>query len=244
MTSPTVRVTDLGYDYGRGPALAEVSFELHAGDFLALLGPNGAGKSTLFALLTRLLRPATGAIELFGHSLQHSPGHALGQMGVVFQQPTLDLDLSVAQNLSYHGAIQGLGRRQVKARMDEELERFDLSHRANDKVRALNGGHRRRVEIARALLHQPRLLLLDEATAGLDLPTRSSLYQHVRGLCRERGMAVLWTTHLVEELQAEDDTLILHRGKPVARGPIGELQRQHGAADFTELLLTLAGSNA
>jgi ABC-2 type transport system ATP-binding protein len=128
--------------------------------------------------------------------------------------------------------------------MDEELERFDLAHRANDKVRALNGGHRRRVEIARALLHQPRLLLLDEATAGLDLPTRSSLYRHVRGLCRERGMAVLWTTHLVEELQAEDDTLILHCGKPVARGPIGALQRQHGAADFTELLLTLAGSDA
>ncbi len=131
-----------------------------------------------------------GLITLFGASVTGvmaqkavpTPSPPRLRMGVVFQQSTLDLDLTVAQNLSYHGAIQGLGRREVKQRMAVELERFDLAHRANDKVRELNGGHRRRVEIARALLHSPRLLLLDEATSGLDLETRRSLFSHIQTL--------------------------------------------------------------
>lgn len=243
-TSPSLRVSNLCHHYGQVCALDDVSFTLEAGHFLALLGPNGAGKSTLFSLLTRLLQPSSGLIELFGHPLHQSPGQALRQLGVVFQQSTLDLDLTVAQNLSYHGAIQGLGRREVKQRMAVELERLDLAHRAGDKVRELNGGHRRRVEIARALLHSPRLLLLDEATSGLDLETRRSLFSHIQTLCRDEGLAVLWTTHLIEELSGDDNTLVLNRGSIIARGSIEQLLAQHKATDFSTLLLQLTGDHA
>lgn len=243
-TAPSLRVSNLSHYYGRVCALDNVGFSLEAGQFLALLGPNGAGKSTLFSLLTRLLQPSSGSIELFGYPLRQSPGQALRRMGVVFQQSTLDLDLTVAQNLSYHGAIQGMGRREVRQRMAVELERLELAHRANDKVRELNGGHRRRVEIARALLHSPRLLLLDEATSGLDLETRRSLFSHIQTLCRDDGIAVLWTTHLIEELGDDDDTLVLNRGSIIARGSIRQLLAQHKAPDFSTLLLQLTGEQA
>lgn len=243
-TAAAIEVENLSHYYGDTCALDDLSFRLDTGCFLALLGPNGAGKSTLFSLLTRLLQPSSGSICLAGHALGQSPGKALRHVGVVFQQSTLDLDLSVAQNLAYHGAIQGMARREVKQRMTLELERFDLAHRANDKVRTLNGGHRRRVEIARALLHRPKLLLLDEATAGLDLETRDKLYRYIRRLCRDEGIAVLWTTHLIEELGDEDDTLLLHQGRSIARGTIRELKEQHNATDFSSLLLQLTGAPA
>jgi ABC-2 type transport system ATP-binding protein len=239
-----IRVHGLTHRYGSKAALEDVSFELPAGGFIALLGPNGAGKTTLFSLLTRLLAVAPGCIELFGNDLRRAPAAGLKELGVVFQQPTLDLDLSVGQNLAYHGALQGMTPKLVRARMQEELERFRLDDRIDDRVRELNGGHRRRVEIARALLHRPRLLLLDEASAGLDLETRQGLYAHVRGLCSERGTAVLWTTHLVEELSAEDETLILHRGRIVARGSLRVLMDQHGSTSANELLLSLTRSAA
>jgi ABC-2 type transport system ATP-binding protein len=237
-------VRGLNHHYGSRAALSDVSFELAAGAFLALLGPNGAGKTTLFSLLTRLLAAPAGTIELFGHDLRREAQRAMRTLGVVFQQPTLDLDLSVAQNLSYHGALQGMPPAEVRRRSVEELERFQLADRRNDRVRDLNGGHRRRVEIARALLHQPRLLLLDEASAGLDLETRRALYAHVRGLCRERGTAVLWTTHLVEELDASDETLVLHRGELVARGSLETLRAQQGGVSAEDAILALTRRSA
>lgn len=242
--APAIRVRNLTHHYGSKAALEEVSFELSPGSFTALLGPNGAGKTTLFSLLTRLLAVSPGCIELFGNDLRRAPAAGLKDLGVVFQQPTLDLDLSVGQNLAYHGALQGMAPKLAKARMQEELERFRLDDRINDRVRELNGGHRRRVEIARALLHRPRLLLLDEASAGLDLETRQALYAHVRGLCAERGTAVLWTTHLVEELRTEDETLILYRGRIVDRGSLRALMDRHGSASPNELLLSLTRSAA
>jgi ABC-2 type transport system ATP-binding protein len=238
--SPTaIRVTGLSHRYGAKTALDDISFELAPGAFLALLGPNGAGKTTLFSLLTRLLAAPSGCIELFGHDLQREPREAMRTLGVVFQQPTLDLDLSVAQNLAYHGALQGMAPADVRRRSVEELERFQLADRRDDRVRDLNGGHRRRVEIARALLHQPKLLLLDEASAGLDLETRRALYDHVRGLCVERGTAVLWTTHLVEELDESDETLILHRGSLVARDSLESLKSAQGSATAEDAVLAL-----
>jgi len=242
--APAIRVQGLSHHYGDKAALADIDFSLEAGSFLALLGPNGAGKTTLFSLLTRLLSAPPGTIELFGHDLRREPQAGMRTLGVVFQQATLDLDLTVAQNLAYHGALQGMPPRLVRERAEEELARFNLADRRHDRVRELNGGHRRRVEIARALLHHPRLLLLDEASAGLDLETRQALYRHVRGLCSERGTAVLWTTHLVEELAEEDDTMILHRGRLVARGSLRELVAQRGVASANEMLLDLTGSAA
>jgi len=244
MTEAAINVSGVSYHYSHKGALNNISFTLQAGRFVALLGPNGAGKTTLFSLLTRLLQPASGSIELFGFPLHKSPGQALKQIGVVFQQSTLDLDLTVAQNLAYHGALHGLSGRAVKQRMNIELERFELSQRANDKVRELNGGHRRRVEIARALLHQPRLLLLDEATVGLDLESRQSLNRHIRKLCVEENIAVLWTTHLIEELSPQDDTLILHQGDIIARGSSEELLAEHDAPDIAALLIQLTGAKS
>lgn len=239
-TAPAVSIQQLCHDYGQRKALIDVSFDIPAGTFLALLGPNGAGKTTLFSLLTRLLRPSSGSIQVFGADLARSPGAALARMGVVFQQPTLDLDLTLRQNLAYHGAIQGLSPKHVKRRSQAELERFELWARCNERVRDLNGGHRRRVEIARALLHEPDLLLLDEASAGLDLESRTHLYQHVRNLCRDEGKTVLWTTHLVEELNADELAVLLQRGQVKGQGALSALAAAQGHEDANALVLSLS----
>jgi ABC-2 type transport system ATP-binding protein len=237
-------VQGLSFAYGPRQALDGLAFELPSGNFGALLGPNGAGKSTLIALLTRLYDLQQGDIQVFGHSLRREPRQALRQLGVVFQQSTLDLDLSVQQNLAYHAALHGLSTRDARARIDQELERQALSERRHDKVRTLNGGHRRRVEIARALLHQPRLLLLDEASAGLDPSSRQGLNRHVRQLCRDDGLAVLWTTHLLDEVQASDELLILNRGRLVAQGPASQIGADDAslAATFARLTASEVGA--
>jgi len=221
-------VNDLSFAYGARQALNQVGFSLAPGRFAALLGPNGAGKSTLIALLTRLYDLQRGEIRVGGHSMRDNPRPALKQLGVVFQQSTLDLDLSVEQNLRYHAALHGLSRRQSSQRVDAELARQDLSERRGERVRELNGGHRRRVEIARALLHEPRLLLLDEASVGLDPASRLALNQHLRSLCREQQLSVLWTTHLLDEVSPSDDLLILHQGRLVASGQAAHLSQEHG----------------
>ena len=223
-----LEVSDLSFAYGPREALRKVSFSLQPGRFAALLGPNGAGKSTLIALLTRLYDLQQGEIRIGGCSLRSAARPALKQMGVVFQQSTLDLDLSVEQNLRYHAALHGLSRRETDLRVDAELARQTLTERRRERVRELNGGHRRRVEIARALLHEPRLLLLDEASAGLDPASRLALNQHLRNLCREHAISVLWTTHLLDEVQASDDLLILHQGRLVASGQADALSLEHG----------------
>ena len=218
-----LEVSDVALAYGPRQALQGVGFCVAPGGFAALLGPNGAGKSTLIALLTRLYDLQQGDIRVMGSSLRQQPREALRQLGVVFQQSTLDLDLSVKQNLRYHAALHGIPRREAQLRIDGELTRQQLIERRHDRVRALNGGHRRRVEIARALLHKPRLLLLDEASVGLDPASRLALNRHVRQLCRDTGLAVLWTTHLLDEVQASDQLLILNRGHLVAQGIAGQI---------------------
>ncbi|MCO7614741.1 ATP-binding cassette domain-containing protein [Pseudomonas chlororaphis] len=233
-----LEVSQLSFAYGPRQALDQVSLSLAPGRFAALLGPNGAGKSTLIALLTRLYDLQQGDIRVGGYSLRNAARAALRQLGVVFQQSTLDLDLSVEQNLHYHAALHGLSRRQGQARIDAELARQGLTERRRDSVRALNGGHRRRVEIARALLHEPRLLLLDEASAGLDPASRLALNRHIRQLCQEQRLSVLWTTHLLDEVQADDQLLILHQGRLVASGVASTISQQQGgdlSAAFTRL---------
>lgn len=229
-------VAGLSFRYGRKEALKGVSFAVQPGEFCALLGPNGAGKSTLFALLTRLFVAREGRIAVMGQDLQAKPRAALAQMGVVFQQMTLDLDLSVARNLAYFGALHGLSRREAAMRAGAVLERLDMLERAGEKARDLNGGHRRRLEIARALMHRPRLLLLDEPTVGLDARARVAITAHVHALAREDGLAVLWATHLVDEVAPDDTVLILHRGEILQSGRAGEIAPQNGlAAHFMAL---------
>jgi len=207
-----LEVRDVSHKY-RKPALREVSFSIDPGEFVVLLGLNGAGKTTLFSLIAGLLGLQQGSIRLLGHDLPGGRSAALAGCGFVFQQSALDLDLTVAQSLRYHAALHGLSRGDASARIEQELERFGLVPRMHDLVRILSGGQRRRVEIARALLHRPRLLLLDEATVGLDVPSRRAILQRVRGQCVEEGATALWATHLLDEVEPGDRTIVLHEGR-------------------------------
>src|SRR5205085_434239 len=223
-------------------------FAVQPASFVALLGLNGAGKSTLFSLVTRLYAIRSGRIAIFGHDVERRPGAALRLLGVVFQPRTLDLDLSVMQNLSYHAPLHGIGARAARVRADEVLAQIALSDRANDRVRDLSGGQMRRVEIARALLHRPRLLILDEPTVGLDIKARADILAHVRILVRQQGVAVVWATHLVDEVSGDDDLIVLHRGRILAQGEVSEIVARTAAegvgAAFTRLTRDVAASEA
>ena len=229
--SDGLTVSGLSYNYGPKQALDDVSFDVEPGTFCALLGPNGAGKSTLVSLLTRLLVSGTGSIRVGGHDLRTSPRAALAALGVVFQQPTLELNLTVRQNLAYFAALHGLPRAKVPARIDAVLDRLDMRERAGEKAAALNGGHRRRMELARALLHEPKVLLLDEPTVGLDAATRAAITTHVHDLA-EQGLCVLWTTHLTDEVRDGDRLLVLHQGRILADGLTGEIRGQTSLSDW------------
>lgn len=236
---PALAVEGVSHFYGARKALDDVSFTIAPARFVALLGLNGAGKSTLFTLITRLYAVRSGRIRIFGHDVAREPGAALRLLGVVFQPRTLDLDLSVAQNLIYHAALHGIGNNDAHARAADVLAQIALADRAQDKVRDLSGGQMRRVEIARALLHRPRLLILDEATVGLDIKARADIVAHVRMLVREQGVTVVWATHLVDEVAEDDDLIVLHRGRVLAQGAVADIVRQNGgegvAAAFTRL---------
>jgi ABC-2 type transport system ATP-binding protein len=242
-SQPALAVADVGHAYGTRRALDGVSFDVPVGGFTVLLGLNGAGKSTLFALITRLYDAREGRIEVFGHDVARLPGEALRRLGVVFQQRTVDLDLSVMQNLTYHAALHGIAGGEGRRRAVEMLEWFDLSDRRKDKVRSLSGGQMRRVEIARALLHRPKLLLLDEATVGLDIRSRADIISHVRRLVAEEGIGVLWATHLIEEVAPQDRVVILHQGRVLADGPVVEVMRAHEGRDIKSAFATLTGAD-
>lgn len=235
-TTDTValRVEDLGFSYGAKPALDGVGLSLSRGEFKVLLGPNGAGKTTLFSLITRLYDSPKGTIHVAGTDIRRRPSRALARIGVVFQQPTLDLDLTVRQNLVYHAALHGIGRARAAARIEAELARLGIAERRDQRVRALGGGHRRRAEIARALLHEPMLLLLDEPTVGLDVPTRRDIVRHVHRLSREGGVAVLWATHLIDEVYDGDSVVVLHHGTVRADGLVARVVAAAGAGDLGE----------
>src|SRR5215510_7701602 len=232
----------VSHSYGRRQALADVTFAIAPASFTVLLGLNGAGKSTLFSLVTRLYGTQRGTIRIFGHDVSASPGEALRMLGIVFQPRTLDLDLSVRQNLTYHAALHGIGARDARRRADEVLSRIWLGERAHDKVRDLSGGQMRRIEIARALLHRPRLLLLDEPTVGLDIASRQFMLDHVRLLCREEGIAVLWATHLIDEVDPRDHIVVLHQGQLLAQGPASRVIDECGATSVRDAFIQLTHS--
>ncbi len=239
---PALEVEALSHFYGERKALDAVSFRLQPSTFAVLLGLNGAGKSTLFSLVTRLFTARTGAIRIFGRDLEREPGAALQRLGVVFQARTLDLDLSLSQNLRYHAALHGIGGREAERRTKELLSRIGLEDRAREKARSLSGGQMRRVEIARALLHKPRLLLLDEPTVGLDIEARADILRHVRGLVSAGGMSALWATHLIDEVTDDDEVIVLHHGKVMAHGIASDVVNASGARDIGGAFARLTGA--
>ena len=230
-----LEIDNLSFAYTRrGRALDGVSMVVPEGSFTALLGPNGAGKTTLMALVTRLFEAREGTVRVCGLDLRRASTEALARMGVVFQRPTLDVDLSVAQNLRYAAALHGMGRAETRRRMEEVLERLEMTAFRRRKVRTLSGGERRRIELARALLHAPRLLVLDEPTVGLDIDSRRAIVEHVHELCRRDRVAVLWTTHLIDEITEGDRVVVLHRGRVRAQGSLAEVLEQTGAERLGE----------
>ncbi|MEW8469940.1 MAG: ABC transporter ATP-binding protein [Candidatus Thiodiazotropha sp.] len=243
MSAAALALQGVSFSYTKRQVLDDVSFVLEPGEFCVLLGINGAGKTTLFSLITRLFVSRGGSIEIYGYNLQRQTRKALAQLGVVFQQPTLDLDLSLLQNLRYHCTLQGLNADALRQRMQTVLDEIGLGERADEKVRALSGGQRRRLELVRALLHQPRLLLADEPTVGLDIHSRQAILQQVRDRCREEGIGVLWATHLVDEVEPEDRLVVLHGGKVLARGSAREIMGQTGTDSVKEAFNSLTRSD-
>lgn len=236
-----LQIHTVSWRYGRKAVLDEVSLEVSPGSFCALLGPNGAGKTTLFSIATRLFHARQGRVTVDGIDLGREPGAALARLGIVFQQPALDLDLSVRRNLTYFGALQGLPASETMRRAAPLMERLGLAARLGEKVRTLNGGHRRRLEIARSLVHRPSVLLLDEPTVGLDVASRRAIVDHVHDLCEDPGVAVLWATHLVDEVRGADGVAVLHEGRVVARGTADEVVARTGEAELAAAFGRLTG---
>lgn len=234
-----IEVSGLSHAYGARKVLHGVDLRVEDGSFVALLGPNGAGKSTLLSLLAGLIAPTEGRVGLAGHDLARARRQALAAVGLVFQQPSLDPDLSVERNLVYYCGLRGIGGARARAEIDRVLARFELTARRSETVRRLNGGHRRRVEIARAMIGQPRILVLDEPTVGLDVEARAALVAHAHDLARKDGVAVLWATHLVDEIEPEDEVVILHEGRIRAAGPAAKIA---GADGLLAAFLRIVGA--
>jgi ABC-2 type transport system ATP-binding protein len=213
-----LEIDGVSFDYPGRRVLEGVAFAVPAGGFCVLLGVNGAGETTLFSLIARLFLCRSGAIRILGQDLGREGPRALAALGVVFQRPTLDLDLSLRQNLRYHGALHGLDPAEMVPRIDLALSRVGLADRARDKARQQSGGQRRRLELARALLHRPRLLLADEPIVNLDVHSRQAIVRQVRASCRDQGVGVLWATHLVDGVEPTDRAVVLHPGRVLSQG--------------------------
>lgn len=234
-------VDQVSKSYGPRKALDAVSLSVASGEFVALLGPNGAGKTTLFQLLSGLFVVDDGAIRVLDYDIRRSPVRALAGIGIVFQQPTMDLDLTVDANLLFHARLHGMPGSRARQRISEEMQRLELTDRSHDKARDLSGGNRRKVELARALVHEPSVLLMDEATVGLDPASRRQLLDYVLQLCGERRVGVLWSTHLVDEAERADRVVVLHEGKILREGTPQSLTTEMGTESLAEAFLSLTG---
>lgn len=234
MATPRLRLAGLHKRYGERVALKSLDLQLAPRSFVALLGPNGAGKSTLFQLLTGLFAADAGTVEIDGLSFGRHTRQALARIGVVFQQMSLDLDLSVKRNLQFHAQLHGLPAALTRERIEQTGETFGLTKDMQRAVRELSGGNRRKVELARALLHRPGLILMDEPTVGLDPKSRRDLLGAIRADVATRGSTVLWATHLVEEAEAADRVLVLHKGVLLADGTPAAVTQQLGGGSLEE----------
>ncbi|MEE2859513.1 MAG: ATP-binding cassette domain-containing protein [Pseudomonadota bacterium] len=233
-----LEIDHVSHSFGAVQALKDVSLTVPKGGFTALLGVNGAGKTTLFSLITRLYNNRSGTIRVGGHDLRREPSHALARLGVVFQSRAMDADLTIRQNLMYHASLHGIPGRLARPRIDQVLAQVDLADRADVRVTALSGGQSRRAEIARALLHRPELLLLDEATVGLDVKSRAEVLALTRRLIADENVSALWATHIMDEIEPDDDLVVLHRGQVLRQGRAANIA---GGDGLTRAFLDLTG---
>jgi ABC-2 type transport system ATP-binding protein len=218
-----IEVCNLTHRYGDRVALLKVCFEVKQGEIFGLLGPNGGGKSTLFRVLATMMAPTEGSAVIAGHDVVREPAAVRRKVGVVFQTQSLDKALTVEENLRAQGHMHGLSGATLRERMESAMARLGLKDRRKDLVETLSGGLRRRVEIAKALLHRPQVLLMDEASTGLDPAARRDLSRHVEELRTQDGVTILLTTHILEEASRCDRLILLHQGRIVAAGSPGDL---------------------
>ena len=244
VSSRALSCHQISKSFGSVKALSGVSLHVTSGELVVLLGPNGAGKSTLFQILTGLFVADSGEVEVLGADMARNPVAALAQLGVVFQQMALDLNLSVRANLRFHADLHGLPRRESLARINTRLTHFGLADVADTATRSLSGGNRRKVELLRALLHEPRLLLMDEATVGLDPASRTQLLDEVLNLVTTRSLGVLWATHLVSEAERAHRIVVLDKGQVRFDGSAERLCNEQNQTGLEAAFLQLTGARS
>lgn len=239
---PIIEATGLSKSFGDLAAVKDVSFSVAPGEIFAFLGPNGAGKSTTIKMLTTLLHPTAGAIRIHGRDPVTEADAVRHAVGIVFQDPSLDDELTAYENMDLHGRLYGVPAATRKSRIEELLSFVDLSDRRDSPIKEFSGGMRRRLEIARGLLHHPKVLFLDEPTLGLDPQTRNSMWSHLHNLRKTEGMTVFFTTHYMEEAERNADRIaVIDHGTIIASGTAAELKQQTGTQNLEDAFLELTG---
>jgi ABC-2 type transport system ATP-binding protein len=242
MAEPIIEAKDVVKRFGNITAVDGISFAVDEGEIFAFLGPNGAGKSTTIKMLTTMLQPTSGTLKLAGHDVTRQRDAARRSFGIVFQDPSLDEELTAKENMELHAVLYNVPKAHRAKRIEEMLQLVELWDRRDSYVKTYSGGMRRRLEIARGLLHQPRILFLDEPTLGLDTQTRNLLWEYVKKLSREQGMTIFFTTHYLDEAEAVAERIaIIDHGKIVAHGTSPQLRKQTDTKSLEAAYLKLTG---
>ncbi len=239
-----IEVKNIKKNFGDIKAVDDISFSVEPGEVFAFLGPNGAGKSSTIKMLTTLLRPTSGTISINGFDPTAQQDEARHSFGIVFQDPSLDDELTAWENMEFHGVLYGIEKKLRRARIDELLEFIGLADRRNDLIKNFSGGMKRRLEIARGLIHHPKILFLDEPTIGLDPQTRNHIWEHLAHLNKEEGMTVFFTTHQMEEAdKAAQRIAIIDHGHIISSGSSADLKSQTNTTTLEEAFLALTGTD-
>lgn len=242
MTKKIIEANQVVKRFGDFTAVDKISFDIKRGEIFAFLGPNGAGKSTTIKMLTTMLRPTGGSLKLAGHDVSRHQARARQSFGIVFQDPSLDEELSAYENMELHAVLYGVPAKERRERIKTLMELVELWGRKDSMVKTFSGGMRRRLEIARGLLHEPKILFLDEPTLGLDTQTRNLMWDYVKKLSQEKGMTIFFTTHYLDEAEAVAERIaIIDHGKIVATGTTAELCRQTKTSSLEAAYLKLTG---
>lgn len=244
MAKIMISAKDVVKSFGEITAVNNISFEVKKGEIFAFLGPNGAGKSTTIKMLTTMLRPTSGSLKLSGHDVTKERDSARKSFGIVFQDPSLDEELSAYENMDLHAVLYGMSKNDRQRQIEDLLKLVELWDRKDYMIKTFSGGMRRRLEIARGLLHEPEILFLDEPTLGLDTQTRNLMWKYVKRLSDEKGMTIFFTTHYLDEAEAAAERIaIIDHGKIVAHGTTASLTKQTKTKSLEEAYLSLTGTD-